>query len=51
MRVDNDVNVGVLGEQVAGAARGQQDVLGVFAGTGVGGGLVLDGKLRRGRAG
>jgi glucokinase len=51
VRIDNDVNVGVLGEQSAGAARGHRDVLGVFAGTGVGGGLVLDGKLRRGPRG
>lgn len=51
VRVDNDVNVGLLGEQVAGAARGQRDVLGVFAGTGVGGGLILDGRLRRGPRG
>jgi glucokinase len=51
IRLDNDVNVGVLGEQSAGAARGHRDVLGVFAGTGVGGGLVLDGKLRRGPRG
>ncbi len=51
VRLDNDVNVGVLGEQSAGAARGQRDVLGVFAGTGVGGGLVLDGRLRRGPRG
>ncbi|MDQ6696823.1 MAG: ROK family protein [Actinomycetota bacterium] len=51
VRVDNDVNVGVLGEQSVGAARGHDDVLGVFAGTGVGGALVLDGKLRRGPRG
>jgi len=51
IRIDNDVNVGVLGEQSAGAARGRRDVLGVFAGTGVGGGLVLDGSLRRGPRG
>lgn len=51
VRIDNDVNVGVLGEQSAGAVRRQPDVLGVFAGTGVGGGLILDGKLRRGPRG
>ncbi len=48
VRVDNDVNVGALGEQAAGAARGMRDVLCVFMGTGVGGGLVLDGRLRQG---
>lgn len=42
--VGNDANVGAVGEWVAGAARGSRYVLGVWAGTGVGGGLVLDGK-------
>ncbi len=46
--VENDVNAGTYGEWAAGAARGQQDVIGIFVGTGIGGGLVLDGKLRRG---
>jgi glucokinase len=49
--VENDVNVGTFAEQRAGAARGMADVLGVFVGTGVGGGLVLGGGLRRGPAG
>lgn len=49
--VDNDVNVGALGEQAHGAARGHDDVLCVFMGTGVGGGLLLDGTLRRGPRG
>lgn len=48
--VDNDVNVGTWGEVIAGAAKGQQDVLGVFVGTGIGGGLVLGGRLYRGPA-
>ena len=42
--VGNDANVGTVGEWVAGAARGSRFVLGVWAGTGVGGGLVLDGQ-------
>lgn len=42
--VGNDANVGAVGEWVAGAARGSRYVLGVWAGTGVGGGLVLDGR-------
>ena len=46
--VDNDVNVGVWGERVGGAGKGFNDVLGVFVGTGIGGGLVLDGKLVHG---
>ena len=46
--IENDVNAGTYGEWAAGAAQGKQDVIGIFVGTGIGGGLVLDGKLRRG---
>jgi glucokinase len=49
--VDNDVNVGTVAEHRLGAAQGASEVLGVFVGTGVGGGLILDGKLRRGPTG
>lgn len=48
VRLDNDVNVATLAEHRLGAARGHDEVLCVFAGTGVGGGLVLGGELRRG---
>src|ERR1041385_4104642 len=51
VRVDNDVNVGTVAEHRLGAARGANDVLGAFVGTGVGGGLILDGHLRRGPSG
>lgn len=51
VRVDNDVNVATLAEHAAGAAAGKDDVLCVFMGTGIGGGLVLDGRLRRGTNG
>ncbi len=47
--VDNDVRVAIVGEYRRGAGRPYRNVLGVFVGTGVGGGLVLDGKLREGR--
>lgn len=43
--VDNDVNVAVWGEHRYGAGRGAAYTLGVWAGTGIGGGLILDGKL------
>lgn len=46
--VDNDVNVGTWGEVMLGAARGHKDVLGIFVGTGIGGGVVLGGKLYHG---
>ena len=43
--IGNDVNVGVLGEYKYGAARGYKDVVGFFVGTGMGGGLILNGEL------
>ena len=46
--VGNDVNLGVLGEFHFGAARGYQNVVGFFVGTGMGGGLVLNGALYTG---
>ena len=46
--VENDVNAGAYGEFKAGAARGAKDVLGMFIGTGIGGGLILNGDLYRG---
>jgi glucokinase len=49
--VENDANVGTLAEHERGAGRGASDVLGVWVGTGIGGGLVLDGRLRRGATG
>ena len=46
--MENDVNLGTLGEHVLGAGQGTRDMVGIFVGTGVGGGLILDGKLRSG---
>lgn len=46
--VDNDVNGAVWGEHRAGAGRGEGDVFGVWVGTGVGGGLVLNDRLYHG---
>lgn len=43
--IGNDVNLGVLGEYKYGAARGRKNVVGFFIGTGIGGGLILDGRL------
>ena len=40
----NDASLGTVGEWVAGAARGSRFVLGIWVGTGIGGGLVLDGR-------
>ena len=49
--LENDANAAALGEQWQGAAAGQRDFLFVTVGTGVGSGLVLDGKLWRGPGG
>lgn len=43
--IGNDVNLGVLGEYEYGAAKGCENVVGFFVGTGMGGGLILNGKL------
>jgi glucokinase len=50
-RICNDVDAGVYGEYRFGAGRGARCVLGVFPGTGVGGGCVYEGKILRGRRG
>lgn len=47
--LDNDVNVALYGEHRLGAAKGSDFVLGVWVGTGVGGALILDGKLYYGK--
>ena len=43
--VENDVNLGTLGEQALGAGRGVDNLVGIFIGTGIGGGMILNGKL------
>jgi len=49
VRVDNDARVFAVGEHNRGAGRPYRDFLAVAVGTGVGGGLVLGGRLREGR--
>ncbi len=46
--LENDANCAVLGECWCGAAKGAKVVVGITIGTGVGGGLVLDGKIFHG---
>jgi len=43
--VANDVDAGAYGEAVLGAGKGARCVLGVFPGTGIGGGLVVDNEI------
>jgi glucokinase len=49
VRIDNDVRVAILGEWKRGAGRPYRDLLGVFVGTGVGGGLIIGGELYEGQ--
>ncbi len=51
VQVDNDVNIMALGEMHAGLARTVGDLLFVKVGTGVGCGIVVDGKVYRGASG
>ena len=47
----NDANVAALGEAWKGAAAGSSDVIMVTLGTGVGGGIIVDGKIVTGHHG
>jgi len=49
--VDNDAKALALGEGWVGAAAGRRDYIGIVVSTGVGGGIVLDGRLLGGRLG
>jgi glucokinase len=49
--VDNDANVAALAEFLYGAGRGAKDVVLLTIGTGIGGGLILDGEVYRGSTG
>ena len=51
VHLENDVNAGLWGEFIAGSARGFTHVIGIFPGTGIGGGLILNGQLYRGKQG
>ena len=48
VRLENDANCFALSEAVDGAGKGAAVVFGVILGTGVGGGIVVDGKVIRG---
>lgn len=46
--IDNDVRVAAMGEYKFGAGKGYKNILCIAIGTGIGGGIILDGKLMRG---
>jgi predicted NBD/HSP70 family sugar kinase len=51
VQVDNDANLGALGELVWGAGRGVRDLAYIKVASGVGAGLVVDGRIYRGPGG
>jgi len=51
IHLENDVNSGTYGEYKLGAGKGYSHVIGLFPGTGIGGGIVLNGRLYRGATG
>ena len=51
LRIGNDANVAALAETLVGCAKGAQSAVIVTLGTGVGGGVVLDGKMLTGYTG
>ena len=48
VRIDNDANAMALAEYLFGSGRGSRNMIALTLGTGVGGGLVIDGKLFHG---
>lgn len=49
--IDNDANVAALGEYVFGSGKGMKNIIFITLGTGVGSGIIIDGKIFRGVGG
>jgi fructokinase len=49
IKIENDANCFALAESILGVAKNHHVVFGVIMGTGVGGGIVIDGKIHKGR--
>lgn len=47
-KVENDANAAALGEFLAGSAKGTKNAIAITLGTGVGGGIIIDGKIYSG---
>lgn len=47
-KIENDANAAALGEFLAGSAKGSKNAVAITLGTGVGGGIVIDGKIYSG---
>ena len=48
IKIENDANAAALGEFLAGSAKGARNAVAVTLGTGVGGGIIIDGKIYSG---
>ncbi|MEW6481558.1 MAG: ROK family protein [bacterium] len=46
--IENDSNCQTMGEYIYGAGKGRKNIIGIFIGTGIGGGIIIDGKLIKG---
>lgn len=49
VKMDNDANCAALGEQIAGAGKGADNLLLITLGTAIGAGIIIDGKIYSGR--
>lgn len=49
--IDNDANCAALGEMICGAGRGKENLIALTLGTGIGGGIIIDGDVYRGERG
>lgn len=48
-KLDNDANCAAWGEHMAGVSKGYKNVVTITLGTGIGGGIIVDGKLLHGK--
>lgn len=51
VKIANDANAITLGEAWLGAAKGYKDIIGITLGTGIGGGIIINGKILSGHTG